>query len=77
MLFSFSTKLQMAQLDRLEDIYKRRRALESLILESMKCMQIHYVNMAKEMKATFKGREDDILDVPEKDLTLSLGGKVF
>jgi hypothetical protein len=57
-----STKIQKAQWNRLNALNKKREALETQIVASMKSMEQHSANISNELSAMFVGRKEDLLD---------------
>jgi len=54
------TKSQKAVWERLDALNRKRQSLESLILSSMKKVEIHSTNISSELNAMFEGRIEDI-----------------
>jgi hypothetical protein len=61
-------KIQKAQWDRLDALNRKRSALESLILASMRSIEQHTINICSELSAMFEGRIEELQEgpVPQK-----------
>ena len=58
-----SQKLQMAQWDRLENLFQKRSAIEERIFVHLKLLEQESLNLTTQLEAMFVGRLEDISEV--------------